>query len=875
MRELIGRLMAMIRRDRQTGDRQEELQFHHDMAVDAELRRGASRDEAVRRARARAGLVSHGVEATHEAMGLRWLDGALADVRHAVRALTRNRGFGTVAVLVLAASVAINTLIFFMLEGVVLRPLPYGSPDRLVRVYEAIEGQPKFPMSIGRFLDYRANAKSLEAIALYTGQDMELSGADGRSQLLTGVAITSDYFSVLGRLPFLGREFTDADLRREVRSAVISHRLWQDRFGSDPAIVGKAIRLDRAAWTIVGVAPARFQHVGGEYRSPLQGESVDVWLPLAVDRSEGGLRGAHFCNAIARVREGVTEAQAREELARLADAYSKRYPNFGAWRARVEPLLSEVTGRSSQIVWLLMGAGGLVLLIACANIAGLSIARAVARRRELSLRRALGANRWQLVRVGLTENFVIGVVGGILGLLLAGAGLPLLRQLLPADFPRAHEIALTPQGALFAVAIAMATVLAAGLLPSLGNNTVPSTQHRITGGRHSRRLRTVLVVGEIALAGLLCAGSLFLLRSYEEIGAREHGFHARDALTFRITAQRTSATKPGDVARVYEGIRSRILEVQGVTSVGASTNLPWSGYDENTSFAIVGRAPPDRNDEPGARYQGAGPGYFEATGMRLLEGRLFERTRDAVGQPLALIVNDALASRYFPRGDALGAKVRVFGGERQIVGVVGGIRDFPADLDVKPALWFPLGQIEFSPVFFAVRTSGIEPASVTSAVTAAVHAVDPDLPLADIRTLDSRAAAALASRRFALWLFQAFAALALVLSAAGIYGLLAYVVRQRRKELGIRVALGASRGQLLRMVLLDGLRMAAIGALCCLVLIPLGGSMLQTFLYNVKVFDPFAVAGAPAALLAAAFLASLGPAISALRSDPSRALRED
>jgi hypothetical protein len=329
------------------------------------------------------------------------------------------------------------------------------------------------------------------------------------------------------------------------------------------------------------------------------------------------------------------------------------------------------------------------------------------------------------------------------------------------------------------------------------------------------------------------------------------------------------------VARGYEDIRARILEIPGVTAVGASTNLPWSGYDENTGFTIVGQALDPDDDGPGARYQAAGPGYFEAAGMRLVAGRLFDPARDAMKQPNTIIVNDALVNRYFPRGGALGAKVRVFGGEREIVGIVGGIRDFPADPDTKPAFWFPLGQMEFQPVFFVVRNASAAPASLTPAVTSAVHAVDPDLPLAEVRTLDGRAAAALASRRFALWLFQAFALLALVLAAAGIYGLLAYIVRQRRKELSIRIALGASRGRLWRMVLFDGLRMAAIGTLGCLVLIPLGGSLLQAFLYNVRSFDPFTVAGAPLALLTAAFLASLGPAVSAMRSDPSRALRED
>jgi predicted permease len=874
VRELIWRLWAMLRRDRLTAERQEELQFHQEMAVEAERRRGASAENARRLARLRAGSLPHGLESTRESLGVRWIDGAIGDLRHAARALTRSRAFGAVSVMVLAASVAINTLIFFMLDGVVLRPLPYAAPDRLVRIYEVAETQPKFPLSIGRFLDYREHAQSLEGIALYTGQDMELSGIDGRSEQLTGVAITSDFFALLGASLPLGRAFTAADLRRGTRHVIISHRLWRDRFRSDPAVVGRPVRLDRQSWTVIGVAPEGFQHVGGEYRSPLQGETVDVWLPLALDLNEGPLRGAHFCNGIALVRDGVSVAQATDELQRMAAAYSARYPNFGEWRARVEPLSSEVTGPSRQIVWLLVAAGALVLLVACANIAGLSVARAVARRDELALRRALGAGQWQLARVGLSENLLIGIVGAALGLMLAASGLPLLRQLLPADFPRAHEIGLTVRGGIFAVAVALATSCIAGLLPTSGQRAAAAPQQRVTAGPGARRLRTALVVSEIALAGLLCAGALFLLRSYEKIGARDHGFRPEGALTFGLTMPRAGRPNPGDIARGYEDIRAKILEIGSVSSAGAATNLPWSGYDENTGFRIVG-VTQNGDDTLESRYQAAGPGYFEAAGMRLVAGRLFDRTRDAMGQPNTLIVNDALAARYFPRGNALGAKVNVRGGEREIVGIVAAVPDFPADSATKPALWYPLGQVEFQRVFFVVRTDTIAPASVTGQVTSAVHAVDPDLPLADVRTLDSRAAAALAPRRFALWLFQAFAVLALILAASGVYGLLAYVVRQRRKELGIRAALGASRGELSRLVLADGLRMSVAGALLCAALVPVGGRLMQTFLYNVQAFDPVAIGGAPAALIVAAFVASVGPALSAMRNDPSVTLRED
>ncbi len=873
MREWLWRVWAMVRRGRLVAEKREELQHHLDMEIESGLRQGLSADEARRRARWRAGLVSDGLEDTHAALGIPWLDGAALDLRHAWRALTRTRGFGVVAVLVLAASVAINTLIFFMLDGVVLRPLPYASPDRLVRLYDSSPARAKFPMAIGHFLDLDTSEASIESIALYAGRDMELTAGAGRSRPLTGVSITSDYFTVLGRPPILGRAFTNADLRKDVRHVILSERLWQEHFQGDPAIVGTMVRLDREPWTVIGVAPPGFQHIGGDYRSPPQGESVDVWLPFRLDLEEEAIRYYHFSNAIARLRADVSPAQARDDLARFSTAYQQRHRKAGAWQVRMEPLLDEVTGRSRQVVWLLVGAGGLVLLVACANIAGLCVARAVSRRKELALRRALGANRWQLVRVGLAENLLIGVAGAALGLLLAGIGLPLLRQLLPADIPRAHEIALTPTAALFAAGIALATVLIAGLLPS-GESRVLDASTRVTGGRDARTRRTALVAGQIALAGLLCAGALFLLRSYQELGARDHGFKPAGVLTFQLAVPRAGSPNRGDLGRLIETIRQRIEDVPGVASAGASTNLPWSGYDENTNFIIAGRTSTDR-DTPGARYQAATPGYFEATGMRLVSGRLFERARDGQGQPLSLIVNDALARRNFPRGDAVGSVVRIFGAPRQIVGVIGDIKDTPADLETPAAFWVPLEQQEFNPIFFAVRVRTGDPASLTAAVTAAVQSVDPELPLADVRTLERRALTALAPRRFALWLFQAFAALALLLSGAGIYGLLAYIVRQRRKELSVRAALGASRAELGRMVLADGVKMAAIGAAGCLLLIPVGGSLLRTFLFNVHAFDLITIAGAPAALLIVSLLASLGPARSATRSNPATALRDD
>ena len=861
----------MFHRRRLLAEKREELQGHFDLEVEFGMRQGYSAREAERRARIRLGQLPNGIESSREELGIRWLDGFVSDLQHGFRALTRDRGFGAVAALVLAAGIAVNVLTFSMLEGVVLRPLPYRSPKQLVRLYDSSEGQPKFPMSLGRFLEYREKARSLESIALYTGRDVELTNFLGHSRQLSGVEITSEFFNVLGKSPLMGRAFTDADLHHGVRNVIISYRLWRDHFRSDPAIVGKSVRLDREPWTIIGVSPEGLQHVGGDYRSPQQGDTVDIWLPLDfLDAPEIAIRAFHFCNAIARIRGDFTEKQAQQELTLLAANYSRRVPQFGIWAPRAEPLLTEVTGRSRQVIWLLSAAGMLIMLIACANIAGLCMARTLARRKELSLRSALGASRWRLVRIGLAENVVLSIAGSILGCLIAVAVFPLLHRLLPDDFPRSHEISPTWISAAFGAIVGTATILTAGLLPwgSLG----ALESQRVTAGRESRRFRTLLVGSEVALAGLLCAGALFLLRSYLEVNARDHGFNPRGALTFQLNVPASDGTKPGSFARTYDAILTKIRAIPGVSDAGASTNLPWSGYDENTGFSIVGQSA--ANQDAGARYQAATPGYFEATGMRLLEGRLFDPARDGHNQPPALLVNDALANRYFPKGRAVGAELQLDSPAR-IVGVVAGVQDNPADLDVKPAFWYALEQHESPSVFFVVRSNDVNPLSLVAAVTNAVHAVDPGLALAEVRSLESRSTSALASRRFALCLLQSFAVLGLGLAAAGIYALLAYLVQQRRKELGIRVALGANNWMLWSMILRDGLRIAAGGALVCLTLIPFGGSLLQVFLYNVKAFDPLTVAGVPVLLFGVAVLASLGPAWSAMRSDPAITLRDD
>ncbi|MBM3765621.1 MAG: FtsX-like permease family protein [Acidobacteria bacterium] len=831
MREFIWRLRAIFQRDRLTREMEEEMRFHMEMDP------------------LRAGPLTQSLETTRDEFGFRWLDGVLGDLRHAARALRRSPAFALVAVSALAAAVAINTLVFFLLDAVLLRPLPYPEPERLIRVYDSGTRVEKWPMAIAHYQEQKRSAQSISSIALYTGADVEMN-----NERVSGIAITPEFFDVLGAKPFAGRFFLDSEMTRAARPAIISHTVWRTHFHSDPAIVGKAARINRESWTIVGVAPPGFQHVGGDYRSPLQGETVGVWLPLPLDGNENRRRRSHFSNAVARLKPGVSAEAAKQELSAITERVSSDEKHFvEKWTANVAPLHDEIAGRSKDVVFLLAAAALLVMMIACANVAGLVIARTLARRDELAIRHALGASNWQLVRVGLTENLLLGVVGACAGLSLAAALLPLLRTLLPANFPRVHEVALTPRAAAVSIALAITTAIVAGLIRTHSSK------------RQTLRMRGALVAAEVGLACLLCAGGLLLIESYRRLEARDHGFQSSGVLTYAVSLPGPEYRNGERLIRVSRELRAAIGAVAGVESVGIATDLPWSGWDENSSWGL--------KDEHSARFHMASPGFFESIRTPLAAGRYFDE-REYQKQPSSIIVNEALADRHLGGKSAIGTKIRAWGSEREIVGIVADVRDTPADLAAKPAFWFPAGQEPFAQFSVVVKTFG-DPLRLAPEVKRAMAAVDPELPMARLKTLDEHAAQAMAQRRFALWLFQAFGVLAMALAAVGVYGLLAFWVVQRRKELGIRMALGATRSGLWRLVVLGGLRLAAIGATCAAALAPFAGRWIGSFLYSIEATDHVVLIAAPALLLVVALLASLGPAYMATRADPAQALRQD
>ena len=875
--EWFFRVFGLFRRRQLERQTAAEMQFHVELEVEKGLRQGLNRAEAEREARLKVGSITAAMEPVRDQRGLVFLDGTSLDLRHACSSFMRRPGFLLIAGGALAAAVAINTLIFAIVDGVILRPLPYPHPERLVRVFESTPRNPKFQVSIFNYLEDKRANRTLDGIALYTRDDHQLMH-DDRPERLSTVAITDDFLPVLGVSPMLGRNFLPSELNGNARVIILSHSLWTNRFRADPEIVGKRIRLDRQNWTVVGVLPAGFQHVGGSYRSPIQGDTVALWSPLNLAQSGNGVRAWHFTNAIARLKPGVTEKAAEEDLNRIMDDLAHRFPdNYAQARARIEALSEEVVGKSNVTVGIIVGAGALVLLVACVNIAGLCVARVLARKRELAIRQALGGTAWRLIRTVLSESLIVGCAGGLAGLALAAALFPVLRLVLPADFPRLQEINFSAAAAVFAVSSALLTSTLAGLVPALRQIGVDPrdglSEDNRTGSasRRATKLRGALVAAEVALSCILCFGAVLLVRSSRLLDARDHGFNPHGVLTFQIVLARSAYQNDDKVTTLYGNLIRHLSAIPGVHAVGLATNLPWTGYDENILFDVVGR-PRRAGESIQARYQAADPGFLAALHLRLARGRWIEAGDVASGAPV-LVINEALASRYFGTADPVGRYLDFGDRKYRIVGVVADVRDRPADPAAEPGFWWPLAQVPYGTFSVAVRTD-FDPVALTPAVRSAVASADRELPLADMRSMDEIAATALAERNFARWLCAAFAALAMLLAAIGTYGMLSYLVEQRRREIGIRLALGASRPAVLWMVLSKGLMLAVVGISAGLLIAPLAGRGLSSLLYGVTASDSLTFMAAPLLILLITCLGCLAPGWAAAHTEPMSALRD-
>ena len=886
--------------ERVARDLDDELAFYLDMRAQELAERGMAPDEARRAARAEFGdleftrrycraLDLGGERASRRRL---WLDDLRQDVALAWRGLRRSPGYAAVALLTLALGIGAATAIFTVVDGVWLGWTgAFERPERLVMVFKT-SGDELIPTTPADFRDWRARGRAFEGIAAYHNRGIVLSTGDEPRQL-TGAAVAPGMFELLRVRPALGRVFrADEETWGRHRVAILSHGLWRREFGASPAIVGSVLRIDGEPHEVVGVMPP------GAWPGTLP---VEIWVPMAFapdDRRNS--RNSHFIWSVARLADGVTLERANAELAALARALAREFPQNEGASARAEPLRDIMLGDVEPTMLLLAAAVGLVLLIACANVANLLLARGAARGRELAVRAALGASRGRLVRQLLTECLVLALAGGTLGLGLAALGVRAAVAALPVEMPRIHETGLALDGRVlgFTLALATGTALLFGLLPSLRagraalGDGLRDGARGATGGARGRRLRDGLVVAEVVLAVVLLAGAGLLLRSLVRLQQVEVGASTDDVLVAYVGRPRASTAEADRATAFYERLLERVRALPGVRAAGVTSAIPLDGGGQSKSFWIEGR-PPARKLAEVAHVSGRqeSAGSLEAMGVALRRGRWFTPADDSTAPRVALI-SESVARRFFPNDDPIGQRISLAPPEHlwpaselppggrfprwTVVGVVGdvkyeGLRAEPEMLVYTPHLQ-RAPEWTWGPGWLVVRASG-DPASLGDAVRRAVRALDPDQPVAAMQTLGERVDAALRQPRFLVALVGAFAAAALVLGAVGLYGVIAYAVAQETPAIGVRMALGARPRDVLAMVLGRAAGLAGLGVVVGLAAALALGRVMASLLFGVGARDGVTLAGTGVVVLVVALAAALVPARRAARVDPAVALR--
>jgi predicted permease len=800
------------------------------------------------------------------------------DTRYALRMLLRSPGFAATAIVTLALALGANAAIFSAVKGVLIAPLPYHEPDRLVRLFEEAPTNPHFPVSPADFRDYRAELQTFEGLAAYLRSDLQLGDLDAPEQL-RGMQVTAGFFKLLGVRPALGREFApDDEIAGKDDGIILSHALWRRRFDGDAAIVGRAVRLSGRLFRVVGVLPEGFQHVGGTYRTYGHGEAVDVWWVLAPPRDENPRhRFSHYFNVVGRVRNGVSRAAMDDDLRRTGLIVAKRYPVPNSpWTPRVVPLKDEIVGTAESTLVALSSAATLVLVLACVNVAGLLIGRASGRSREIGIRAALGATRGRLTRQLLIESIVLASVGGAIGIACAYGAVAALARFGPADTPRLQAIAVDGQVLLYALSATVFSALLFGLAPAwqLARTGVADTLKqggRAVAGPAHQRMRQALAAVEVALAFVLVVSSGLLLRSFVAMIDTNPGFRPGGAVTASIELP-TARYDTGGTSAFYARAVARVRSLPQVRDAAFASDLPWTGYDENTSFAIVGRQFPAGNG-PEARYHFITTGFTAATGTPLIAGRDLLAS-DVKDSPAVVLVNESTARKYWTSAaDAVGARLNLWGRERTIAGVIGDVRDMPWHDRAVPALYFPQAQEWYPQRMFLVVRSDADPSLLAEPIRRAVREIDAALPLANVTLLETVAGAAVATRRLTLWLVATFGLTALFLAIVGVYGVIAQSVGQRTQEFGVRQALGATPGDIVRLVLSSGIGLTAAGLVAGLALSVASTRLLTSLLYGVNALDAPTFTAVAGVLLTAATLAAYVPAWRATQISAATALR--
>ena len=805
------------------------------------------------------------------------MDSLLQDIRYALRALRRSPGFTAVTVVTLALGIGASTAIFSVVNTVLLRPLPYGEPERLVMVWERKTGGPtdRNVVSPANYLDWKDRSSSFEGLAALAWSGTTLLGET--PERVQGRMVTPDFFGVLGVAPELGRTFSAEEARSgQGRVIILSDELWRRRFGADPSLVGKTIPIAGGAATVLGIMPHSFR--------PLPWGEEEYWEPFALGDADR-VRHGRYAQVIGRLKPGVTTAAAQAEMAGITGALAREYPEFNTgWGMNIVPLAEQVSGESRLALLVVLGAVSLVLLIACANVANLMLGRAASRRRELAVRAALGAPRWRLTRQWLTEGVLLALTGGAVGVLLAIWGVDLLVAAGPAGIPRLAEMGVDGRVLMVSVLVSLLAGVLFSLPALLGGVARPPAPGlreggRTTAGTMARRFRSGLVIAQVALALVLLFGAGLLVRSLQRLAAVDPGFDPRNLVTAQLNLPLDSYPEQARQDALFRQLLERLRTTPGIEAAGLVTYVPFMGAGAATSFTVESRARPALGEEPVADIRVVDPGYFDVMKIPLRRGRA-PTAADAAGAPPVVVINELMARQLWPDADPIGQRVQVSWWDEQatpeVIGVVGDVRRTSLDQDLRPMIYYPMGQ---SPtgggMMLVVRTRGEPTAVATAAMRGALHQLDPNLPLSDVASMYTRLAASMTDRRYPMLLLGLFAGLALTLAAIGLYGVLSFAVGERTQELGVRMALGARPVDVVGMVIRGGLSLTLIGLALGAVVTALVSRVLGHLLDQVPATDPLTFAAVAVLLLVVAGLACLVPARRAARTDPIIALRSD
>jgi predicted permease len=871
----------------------EELSQHLEQEYEQALTSGASEEEA--RQKVLEGLntadllrcelkdVERTVSQEPISLGTRWKIGVFADlgqdVRYALRMLAKNPAFTAIAIVALALGIGANTAIFSVVNAVLLRPLPFKHPEQLVMLWEnaAHLGFPKDTPSPANFLDWQKQVQSFTGMAATAERSFNLTGV-GEPERLEGRRVSANLFDLLGVPPLLGRTFVPDDDRPGTHVVLLSYSLWQRRFGSDPGVIGRALSLNGESYTVVGVMPPLLQLPGYSNRSD------QLWVPIAFPQEEASQRGNHFLEVIARLKPGITLKQAQTQMETIAARLAQQYPVYNTRRgAVVVPLHEQVVGDIRPALLVLLGAVGFVLLIACANVANLLLARAAVRQKEIALRLALGANRSRLMRQFLTESVLLAIFGAGLGLLLAFAGIRILRTFIPSTISQIQTISIDGTVLIFTAVLAVLTGIAFGLAPAIHgshlnlNDTLKEGGRDSTGGIKGHGARGLLVIGEVAISFVLLIGAGLLINSFFHLRKLDPGFRADHLLTMKVDLSEVKYPDRERRAAFFDEVIRRVRALPGVQSAAVAGNLPLTYNGDSMTISVEGLPDPAPGQQPDVVYRVIGPDYFGTMGIPIVRGRDFT-DQDKADSKDVVVISEKTAQHFWPGQDPIGKRLKPGSSAsntpwREVIGIVKDVRQNDLIAPPKMQMYLNYRQLKNIPANALVVRTSIEPMSLAGSVRNTIWSVDKDQTVADIDTMDHIVAEAVARQRFSMLLLGVFAALALLLASVGIYGVMSYSVAQRTREIGIRMALGARRADVLQMTVMQGLKLVGVGMLFGVAAAFILTRLMATLLYGISATDPITFVGISMVLLAVAIFASYVPALRATKVDPMIALR--